>query len=202
MAWPINARFRSFVDGTTNITADFLHAVQDALYPIIGGSKTLKSVQADGTGNQAATAAAGDVTASGALNGASANVTGVTKSARYQSGGTSVTTSDFSIGAGWGSTATKSVSTGSKDTAGVMSVTASGVGIAANPRIIFTFKDGTFPANGAVILVQHVDNDESANGGPLYHVVVKNSLTAPQWFMVGTPVTGHVYTFAWHVISL
>jgi hypothetical protein len=171
--------------------ANWIDALKTKLKAIYDGTKTLKSVQVDGTGQNNATASAGDVVASG-----------VVQAPRYRTLGTAVSTSDFAIGTGWGATATKFVSTGSRDTAGVMSVTAGGAGIAANPRIIFTFKDGTFPTNGSAILVQHTDNDESANGGPLYQVVVKNSLTAPQWFMVGTPVAGKTYTFTWHVISL
>ncbi len=49
MAWPANARYRNFVDGVTNITADFLHAVQDAIIDVVGGGKTVKRVTADGT---------------------------------------------------------------------------------------------------------------------------------------------------------
>lgn len=65
MAWPVTSRFQDFVDGTTNVVAAFLHAVQDAIVGVYGGGKTLKSVQVDGTGDAAATASPGDVVASG-----------------------------------------------------------------------------------------------------------------------------------------
>jgi len=51
MAWPVNARFQNFVDGTTNITAAFLHALEDAIIGVVGGGKTVKRVTADGAGD-------------------------------------------------------------------------------------------------------------------------------------------------------
>lgn len=171
--------------------ANWIDLLRAKVKAIFDGTQTLKSVQVDGTGQASATASAGDITASG-----------VTHSPRYRAIGSALASGDFALGSGWGTTATVTVATGSCDTAGSITVLCQGTGIAANPRIILTFKNGTFPANGAVQLVMHTDNDESTNSGPLYHVVVKPSLTAPQWFMVGTPLTGKNYTFKWVTVSL
>src|SRR6185503_4434585 len=59
-------------------------------------------------------------------------------------GGTAVVSGDFSLGAGWGSTASLTVLSGSNDTRGRITITSSGVGQAANPSGSLTFKDGTY----------------------------------------------------------
>lgn len=52
MAWPVTARYQSFVASTTRISAAFLNALQDAITPLYAGGKTVKRLVADGTGDQ------------------------------------------------------------------------------------------------------------------------------------------------------
>lgn len=75
MAWPINTRYQNFIANTTRISAAFLNDIQDKIYGVIGGGKTLKAVHVDGTGDQASTASAGDVKVSGNVLAPSGNVT-------------------------------------------------------------------------------------------------------------------------------
>ena len=60
--------------------------------------------------------------------------------------GTVLVAGDFALGAGWGSTASIAFGGASAyDTHGYFAVTAGGAGIAANPNVVLTFKDGAFP---------------------------------------------------------
>jgi hypothetical protein len=52
MAWPIDARYRSFTANVTTITAASLNAIQDAIYGVVGGSKSVLQLLVDGTGDQ------------------------------------------------------------------------------------------------------------------------------------------------------
>jgi len=79
MAWPINARFLSLTANVTRITAALLNAIQDAIYGIIGGSKSVKSLYADGTGDQASALAPGEIYASAGIFG-NTTITATTKS--------------------------------------------------------------------------------------------------------------------------
>lgn len=187
---------------------NWIDLVRAKVRALFDGTQTVKSLHIDGTGQQASAAGSGNLAVFGNATiggdvGAAGDVAaaGTIKGKRIKVGGTAITSGDFALGTGWGNTATLTVNPGSTDTAGSLYVTCGGTGIAANPRIIMTFKDGTFPANGCVQLVQLYDNDESANAGPLYHVLIKPSLTAPQWFMLGTPITGKNYFFQWITLS-
>ncbi len=179
-----------------------------ALKDLFLGAKSVKKLQVDGTGGAATSVSDGNIEASGTIHAAtlvsapSVTASGVSTAARVRAIGNTVTSADFTLGVGWGNTATIFVATGSTDTAGTLTVTCGGAAIAASPRIIMTFNGGTFPANGAIQIVNHTDSSETANSGPIYGVVIKPSLTAPQWFMVGTPVDTKTYTFNWHTISL
>lgn len=125
----------------------------------------------------------------------------VVSAPRFKATGTALVAGDFALGTGWGSTATVFVAAGSNDAAGSITVSCSGAGIAANPRIIMTFKNGSFGSNAPVQIVTHSDNTESGSAGPLYPVIVKPSTTAPQWFLQGTPVTAKDYTFTWITVG-
>lgn len=74
MAYPVNARWTSRVPGTTPISAGWANATDDALIGLYGGGKTVVKLQADGTGNQATTVAAGDI--AGVNLAATGNVSG------------------------------------------------------------------------------------------------------------------------------
>ena len=59
MAWPVTARYQTFVDATTRIVAAFLHAMQDALIGLYSGTKSVKALAVDGVGNQTVALTAG-----------------------------------------------------------------------------------------------------------------------------------------------
>lgn len=63
MAYPVNARYETRVAGTTTVKKAWADATDDSLIGLYGGGKTLVSLQVDGTGNAAASAAAGSVVA-------------------------------------------------------------------------------------------------------------------------------------------
>lgn len=65
MAYPVSGNYEVRVSGTTTVKKAWADANDAALNGIYGGTKTLVSVQTDATGYQAATANAGDVSASG-----------------------------------------------------------------------------------------------------------------------------------------
>jgi hypothetical protein len=73
---------------------------------------------------------------------AARDASGRLTSQRFISSGTALANSDFSISAGWGSTASGAVNIGT-DTAWVYTITSNGSGLAANPTFTITFKDGT-----------------------------------------------------------
>lgn len=83
MAWPIDARFQTFVANVTTITAGFMNEIQDKVYGLIGGSRTVRKLSIDGTGDQAnglgngTLYVSGDITTDGDVTLASGNV-GVT----------------------------------------------------------------------------------------------------------------------------
>lgn len=52
MAWPINARYQTFVANVTTITAAFLNDIQDRIYHLIGGTRSILKAGIDGVGNQ------------------------------------------------------------------------------------------------------------------------------------------------------
>jgi len=65
-------------------------------------------------------------------------------------GGTALAAGDFTLSAGWGDTAAVSAVTGT-DQGWNITVTCGGAGIAANPTITLTFKDGTWTNTPIVI---------------------------------------------------
>lgn len=61
MAWPISARFESVTALVTTIKAALLNAIQDAIFALYGGTKSVKSLLADGTGDVATAQTSGQV---------------------------------------------------------------------------------------------------------------------------------------------
>lgn len=65
MAWPFS-RLRDYIaNSLPTIRAADLNSIQDYINHVFNGAKTVKSLQADGTGNAASTASAGEVLAAG-----------------------------------------------------------------------------------------------------------------------------------------
>jgi hypothetical protein len=113
--------------------------------------------------------------------------------------GTTVTTADFALGAGWGGTATKAVLTGSNVQCGTITVTASATTPAqATATIVFTFPT----ADGARTVAPHflvtVTSSSAIDEG---HVVVVDTTTTSTWTFSVLPVAGAIYIFRWISVS-
>lgn len=100
--------------------------------------------------------------------------------------GTALTAADFVISAAWGNTATISAVTGT-DSAWQVTVTANGTGIASNPTITLTFKDGAFANSPYTISKQ-----AGGTGGPL-PLFEASSTTALTITAIGTPSAGQTF---------
>jgi len=74
MAWPVNAFYESLVAGVTTVKKTLGDAIQQSIINLYGGTKTLVSLDVDGVGDQAATAAAGTVLASGTIRSAAGDL--------------------------------------------------------------------------------------------------------------------------------
>lgn len=67
MAWPFTRLVDFFANTVPTIKATFLNTIQDYFIALFSGTKTVVSLHADGVGDLASTAAAGDVKASGSV---------------------------------------------------------------------------------------------------------------------------------------
>lgn len=100
--------------------------------------------------------------------------------------GSALVAGDFSIGAGWGSTASIASVSGT-DAAGSITILTGGTGIAANPSITFTFHDGTW-TNPPIVVVSRGDVQTAG------HVAaVTISATQVVFIVNTTPNTGQDY---------
>jgi hypothetical protein len=114
--------------------------------------------------------------------------------------GTAVAAADFALSAGFGSTGAPTPVAGSTDTRGAVDVAVAGSGIAANPTVTLTFKDGTFKdSDGAdrVPFAVAARGDTDANTG--IWAVTSTTTTTVVFTFVGTPVTGHTYRLCYLV---
>ena len=112
--------------------------------------------------------------------------------------GTALTTSDFTISAGWGAGATKAINGAAYDTCGEFQVTAAGTP-AADPTLTLTFKDGTFP--GAIapnVIICRSDNAAPTTG---FWIVGTRTVTSFTAKFVGTPVAASVYGMQYMVVG-
>lgn len=103
--------------------------------------------------------------------------------------GETPTTSDFTISAGWGTTATKDQFRGS-DNNPEFTVTSAGTGQAANPTIVFTFKGGAFGATAqswAGVCQMH------GGTGNLADITYTSTTTTLTLTYNGTPVAASSY---------
>jgi hypothetical protein len=101
-------------------------------------------------------------------------------------GGTALVAGDFALSAGWGNTAAVSAVTGT-DQGWNITVTCGGTGIAANPTITLTFKDGTW-TNSPIAMSKMV-------GGTGTITDLSDAPTATTWVITfnGTPVDTKTY---------
>lgn len=102
---------------------------------------------------------------------------------------TALVAGDFALSGGWGATAAVSAVTGT-DQGWQMTVTANGAGVAANPTITLTFKDGTW-TNAPIGLSKMI-------GGTGAITDLTDAPTATTWVITfnGTPVAGSTYQIA------
>jgi hypothetical protein len=108
---------------------------------------------------------------------------------RLKASGSSLAAPNFALSAGWGSTATLSAISGT-DQAWQVTITANGSGLAANPTLTLTFKDGAWPAVPQAIVRR--------NGGDQLSVPYTWTVTATQLTitLAGTPQAGETFTFS------
>jgi hypothetical protein len=102
--------------------------------------------------------------------------------------GTTHVAGDFGLAAGWGTTATRTINGGSKDSRFDISVTCGGTGITANPAITLTYKDGAFAQ--APIGVVNGWNDTDSTGIALKWSEGTSTMSIT---FLGTPVAGKTY---------
>lgn len=113
--------------------------------------------------------------------------------------GTQLLTTDFSLSAGWGDTATKSVQGAAYDTCGEFRVTANGAGIAANPNVVLMFKNGAYPGvNAPNVIVTRSDAAAPTTGFWTISSRGTGSFTAA---FIGLPVAGNQYQFQWFTVG-
>ncbi len=103
--------------------------------------------------------------------------------------GTALGAGDFALSAGWGTTAAVSAVTGT-DQGWNITVTANGTGIAANPTVTLTFKDGTW-TNAPICVSKMVGGTGAVTQLTEAPAATTNTLT-----FQGTPVAASTYILA------
>lgn len=115
---------------------------------------------------------------------------------RFIGSGTAHVAGDYALSAGWGNTATVST-VAARDTGGRVSITCGGSGIAANPTVTLTYKDGTWTTVPTCVPQRSdINAPETAEFRPTSDTATTFVLT-----FLGTPVSGTIYTFSFHVIG-
>lgn len=90
--------------------------------------------------------------------------------------GAALAAGDVAIGAGWGTTATKAISTGANAQRGTVTVTSAGTGQAqATATVIITFPDGAYAAQPHAIVT--VDSTSAIDEGHVAYTVSTTALT-------------------------
>lgn len=111
----------------------------------------------------------------------------------YSNLGTSLLTSHFTDPAttGWGSGASLSVRSNSKDQRGSVTVTV-GTGPSANPTLVLTYPDGTWGTDPFSIVSRNGGTGTGITGWTWSESATALTITA-----IGTPVAGETYTLRW-----
>jgi hypothetical protein len=104
--------------------------------------------------------------------------------------GTALTTAKVGTLTGWGTTATVSAVFGS-DSFGIVAISSSGTGQAANPTFTITFSDGTWGTNGPMAVVCRADAN-SPSAAAFFNSSTPTTLVLG---LQGTPAAGNIYTF-------
>lgn len=109
---------------------------------------------------------------------------------------TTLTSSAFTLGAGWGTAPTFALTTGSTDQRGTFSITAKATPAQATATVVITFADGAFSA--APFPMVSVTSTSSIDEG---HVVVTTTTTAATLTFSVLPVADKVYTFHYQMVA-
>lgn len=75
MAWPLTARYQTYVANVTTWTAAAANAIQDAVYKVVGGSRSVTKLDADAVGDQATRAANGEIWATNGITTSNGSLT-------------------------------------------------------------------------------------------------------------------------------
>ena len=110
---------------------------------------------------------------------------------------TTVAASDFALGAGWGSTASAAVTSGSTDQRGQIVVTSGGTGQSqATATVVFTYADGAFAS--APFCICTVTSTSAIDEG---HLTWSSTTTALTLTYSVLPVDTKEYTITYAVIA-
>lgn len=110
--------------------------------------------------------------------------------------GTTLTTGKVGTLTGWGTTATVSAVFGS-DSFGIVAISSSGTGQAANPTFTITFSDGTWGTNGPMAVVCRAD----ANAPSAAAFFNSSTPTTLVLGLQGTPAAGNTYSFIYFAVG-
>ena len=114
--------------------------------------------------------------------------------------GTSAATTAFALGAGWGSTASVALATGSNDQAGVVTITSAGTGQAqATATVTFTFTDGAYAATPRTAIINLLSSSNAVTEGGCTSGAV--TTTALSWTHSVLPVATKTYKYAYLVVA-
>jgi hypothetical protein len=103
-------------------------------------------------------------------------------------------TGNLTLGAGWGSTASKSAINGDSHD-GTFEITSSGTGQAANPTLAFTFPTTYWIAPAYCQIWQGGGTNFTDVTNPVWSSLSKSGIT---WTWSGTPVSAHTYILMYH----
>lgn len=165
------------------------------------GAGTVRAGLTATTGN--ITATAGNVVATaGNLTAVAGEVSTRRLKAAF---GTALANADFTLSAGWGTTASVTFPLGSAyDSRGSVRIASSGTGQGANPTVTLTFKNGSFSTGGWAVCQRGVGAGAGFGGDQptvQFMVVDVTGGTAVTFSFRGTPVAGESYDLWWHVIA-
>lgn len=188
------------IDIAENGTSRVYVEQDGTLVVVAGGANVTGTLAVTGAATVSTTLGVTGASTLAAVSGTTGTFTGTVDSKRFSATqGTALVAGDFALSAGWGDTATVSaVYAGSEDTSGGVQVTCNGTGIAANPTITLTFKDGTFTNSPNIIAVRALSNGVDQPTIPFWPSA---SATVATFTFMGTPIAGQLYEVRWFVIG-
>lgn len=110
--------------------------------------------------------------------------------------GKALVAGDFALSAGFGTTASIAVSSGSTVARGEATITSAGTGQGANPTCTLTFPDGAYDAAPFAVA--------SRSGGSQRSVqmeVTTRAAGSMVFSLIGTPVAAETYKFNWEIVG-